>query len=252
MDTVTSMAEPMVQFKKVNKWYGNYHALRDITLDVAKGEKIVICGPSGSGKSTLIRCINRLEEHHEGQIIVDGIEVTDDIKKIEQIRCDVGMVFQGINLFMHLNVMDNLTLAPIYVNHTPKLEAEEYARKLLARVGLAEQVDKYPGQLSGGQQQRVAIVRALMSKPKVLLFDEPTSALDPEMIKEVLEVMTELADEGITMIIVTHEMGFARKMADLIVFMDAGSIVEAASPEDFFTNPKSDRAKQFLSQIINN
>ena len=251
METGAAAAEPVVQFKGVNKWYDSYHALRDINLEVARGEKVVVCGPSGSGKSTMIRCINRLEEHHEGRIIVDGVEVTDDIRKIEQIRRDVGMVFQGINLFMHLNVMDNLTLAPIYVNKTPKHEAEAYARQLLARVGLADQAEKYPGQLSGGQQQRVAIVRALMSRPKVLLFDEPTSALDPEMIKEVLQVMTELAEEGITMIVVTHEMGFARKMADLVVFMDAGRIVEAAPPEEFFSNPKSERARQFLSQIIN-
>lgn len=246
-----SPGESIVQLKGVNKWYDDFHALRDINLEVARGEIIVVCGPSGSGKSTMIRCINRLEEHHEGRIVVDGIEVTDDIPSLEQVRRDVGMVFQGINLFQHLTVMDNLTLAPIYVHHTPKHEAEAYARELLERVGLADQVDKYPGQLSGGQQQRVAIVRALMSRPKVLLFDEPTSALDPEMIHEVLQVMTELAKEGITMIIVTHEMGFARKIADLIIFMDAGRIVEAAPPETFFANPQSERAKLFLSQIIN-
>lgn len=246
-----SASEPIVRLSGVNKWYDDFHALRDINLDVAKGEIIVVCGPSGSGKSTMIRCINRLEEHHEGKIFVDGIEVTDDIPSLEQVRRVVGMVFQGINLFQHLTVMDNLTLAPIYVHRTPKHEAESYARELLERVGLADQVDKYPGQLSGGQQQRVAIVRALMSRPKVLLFDEPTSALDPEMIHEVLQVMTELAGEGITMIIVTHEMGFARKIADLVIFMDAGRIVEAAPPEEFFANPQSERAKLFLSQIIN-
>lgn len=246
-----SSGEPIVRLSGVNKWYDDFHALRDINLDVAKGEIIVVCGPSGSGKSTMIRCINRLEEHHEGQIYVDGIEVTDDIPSLEQIRRDVGMVFQGINLFQHLTVMDNLTLAPIYVHRIPKHEAEAYARDLLQRVGLVDQVDKYPGQLSGGQQQRVAIVRALMSRPKVLLFDEPTSALDPEMIHEVLQVMTELAEEGITMIIVTHEMGFARKIADLVIFMDAGRIVEAAPPEAFFANPQSERSKLFLSQIIN-
>jgi len=245
-----SAQESVVRLEGVNKWYGDFHALRDINLSVARGERIVVCGPSGSGKSTMIRCINRLEEHHEGHIIVDGMEVSDDIPTLEQIRRDVGMVFQGINLFQHLTVMENLTLAPIYVNKTPKHEAEEYGRSLLERVGLADQAHKYPGQLSGGQQQRVAIVRALMSRPKVLLFDEPTSALDPEMVHEVLKVMVELAQEGVTMIVVTHEMGFARKVADLVVFMDAGRIVEAASPEDFFSNPQSDRAKQFLSQII--
>jgi len=245
-----SAQESVVRLEGVNKWYGDFHALRDINLSVARGERIVVCGPSGSGKSTMIRCINRLEEHHEGHIIVDGMEVSDDIPTLEQIRRDVGMVFQGINLFQHLTVMENLTLAPIYVNKTPKHEVEEYGRSLLERVGLADQAHKYPGQLSGGQQQRVAIVRALMSRPKVLLFDEPTSALDPEMVHEVLKVMVELAQEGVTMIVVTHEMGFARKVADLVVFMDAGRIVEAASPEDFFSNPQSDRAKQFLSQII--
>jgi len=245
-----SSQESIVKLEGVNKWYGDFHALRDINLAVARGERIVVCGPSGSGKSTMIRCINRLEEHHEGHIIVDGMEVSDDIPTLEQIRRDVGMVFQGINLFQHLTVMDNLTLAPIYVNGTPKHEAEEYGRSLLERVGLADQAYKYPGQLSGGQQQRVAIVRALMSRPKVLLFDEPTSALDPEMVHEVLKVMVELAQEGVTMIVVTHEMGFARKVADLVVFMDEGRIVEAAPPEAFFSSPQSDRARQFLSQII--
>lgn len=251
MTATAPSVEPVVRLQGVNKWYDDYHALRDINLEVGRGERIVVCGPSGSGKSTMIRCINRLEEHQEGTIIVDGIEVCDDILKIEQIRRDVGMVFQGINLFLHLTVMQNLTLGPIYVNGTPRHEAEAYALTLLERVGLADQVKKYPGQLSGGQQQRVAIVRALMSRPKVLLFDEPTSALDPEMINEVLQVMTELAHEGITMIVVTHEMGFARKIADLVVFMDAGRIVEAAPPEEFFAHPKTDRAQLFLSQIIN-
>jgi len=242
--------EPVVSLRQVNKWYGEHHALRDINLEVGRGERIVICGPSGSGKSTLIRCINRLEEHHEGVITVGGVEVGDDLRKLEQIRRDVGMVFQSINLFSHLTVMENLTLGPVCVNRTPRHEAEEYGRTLLERVGLADQVDKYPGQLSGGQQQRVAIVRALMGRPKVLLFDEPTSALDPEMINEVLQVMVELAHEGITMIVVTHEMSFARKIADLVVFMDAGRIVEAAPPEQFFSHPQTDRARAFLSQII--
>lgn len=251
MTATAPSVESVVRLEGVNKWYDDYHALRDVNLEVGRGERIVVCGPSGSGKSTMIRCINRLEEHQEGKIVVDGIEVCDDILKIEQIRRDVGMVFQGINLFLHLTVMQNLTLGPIYVNGTPRHEAEAYALSLLERVGLADQVRKYPGQLSGGQQQRVAIVRALMSRPKVLLFDEPTSALDPEMINEVLQVMTELAHEGITMIVVTHEMGFARKIADLVVFMDAGRIVEAAPPEEFFAHPKTDRARLFLSQIIN-
>lgn len=252
MASMASSGEPVVRFQGVNKWYEDFHALRDINLEVGRGERIVVCGPSGSGKSTMIRCINRLENHQEGQIIVDGIEVCDDVRKIEQIRRDVGMVFQSINLFLHLTVMENLTLGPIYVNGTPRDEAESYAHTLLDRVGLADQVRKYPGQLSGGQQQRVAIVRALMSRPKVLLFDEPTSALDPEMINEVLQVMTEVAQVGITMIVVTHEMNFARKIADLVVFMDAGRIVEAAPPEEFFDHPKTDRAKLFLSQIMKN
>jgi general L-amino acid transport system ATP-binding protein len=242
--------EAVVRLQGVNKWYGHYHALRDINLEVGRGERVVVCGPSGSGKSTMIRCINRLEQHQEGSIVVDGIEVCDDIRKIEQIRRDVGMVFQGINLFLHLTVMENLTLGPTCVNKTSLAEAEAYARTLLDRVGLIDHAHKYPGQLSGGQQQRVAIVRALMSKPKVLLFDEPTSALDPEMISEVLRVMIEVAEAGMTMIVVTHEMGFARKVADLVVFMDAGRIVEAAPPAEFFENPQSDRAKLFLSQII--
>ncbi len=240
----------IIQLLGVNKWYGDYHALRDINLNVAKGERIVVCGPSGSGKSTMIRCINRLEEHQEGQIIVDGTEVSDDIQKLDRVRREVGMVFQGINLFAHLSVMDNLTLAPVVVRKAPRFEAEALGLQLLDRVGLKSYAQRYPGQLSGGQQQRVAIVRALMSRPKVLLFDEPTSALDPEMVNEVLHVMTELAGEGITMIVVTHEMGFARQVADLVVFMDHGSIVEAASPDEFFSRPQSDRARQFLSQVI--
>jgi general L-amino acid transport system ATP-binding protein len=241
---------PVIQLRGVNKWYDDYHALRDINLEVGRGERVVVCGPSGSGKSTMIRCINRLEQHHEGTIVVDGQTVTDDVRTIEHIRRDVGMVFQGINLFQHLTVMENLTLGPMFVNKTPRAQAQAYALELLERVGLADKTLKYPGQLSGGQQQRVAIIRALMSKPKVLLFDEPTSALDPEMINEVLQVMIEVAEAGMTMIVVTHEMGFARKVADLVVFMDEGKIVEAAPPGQFFENPSSDRAKHFLGQII--
>lgn len=241
---------PAVRFSDVNKWYGGYHALRDINLEVNRAERFVICGPSGSGKSTLIRCINRLEEHQEGSISVDGIEVCDDIKSMERVRRTVGMVFQNINLFSHMTVMENLTVGPVCVNKTPQAEAESYARELLGRVGLDDHVGKYPGQLSGGQQQRVGIVRALMSKPKILLFDEPTSALDPEMINEVLHVMVELAEAGMTMIVVTHEMGFARKVANQVVFMDSGQIIERAPPTEFFDNPKNDRTKLFLSQVI--
>lgn len=240
----------IIQLQSVNKWYGDYHALRDINLEVARGERIVVCGPSGSGKSTMIRCINRLEEHQEGRIIVDGTVLSDDIQELARVRGEVGMVFQGINLFAHLSVMDNLTLAPVVVRKMARPEAEALALQLLDRVGLKSHARKYPGQLSGGQQQRVAIVRALMSRPKVLLFDEPTSALDPEMVNEVLQVMIELAGEGITMIVVTHEMGFARQVADLVVFMDAGSIVEVAPPNEFFSCPQSDRARQFLSQVL--
>ena len=236
--------------RDVNKWYGEFHVLKDIDLDVGKGERVVVCGPSGSGKSTMIRCINRLEEHQQGQIIVDGIELTSDVKNIEAIRREVGMVFQQFNLFPHLTVLENLTLAPIWVRKMPKKEAEETARYYLERVRIPEQADKYPGQLSGGQQQRVAIARALCMKPKIMLFDEPTSALDPEMIKEVLDVMIELAEEGMTMVCVTHEMGFARKVADTMVFMDRGEIVERAPPAEFFANPKSERTKLFLSQIL--
>jgi general L-amino acid transport system ATP-binding protein len=245
------MSEPIISFRKVNKWYGNaFHVLRDIDLEVAQGERIVICGPSGSGKSTLIRCINRLEEHQEGQLIVDGTELTDDIKAIEKVRLQVGMVFQQFNLFPHLTVLDNLTLAPMWVSKMPKAEAEQRAMQQLKRVRIAEQAGKYPLQLSGGQQQRVAIARALCLTPKIMLFDEPTSALDPEMIKEVLDVMTELAKGGITMICVTHEMGFAKAVADRVIFMDQGQIVEENSPEEFFNHPKSERTKDFLSKIL--
>jgi general L-amino acid transport system ATP-binding protein len=241
----------IISFHKVNKWYGNnFHVLRDIDLDVKRGERIVICGPSGSGKSTLIRCINRLEEHQEGTIKVDGVELTDDIKAIEKIRKEVGMVFQQFNLFPHLTVLQNLTLSPMWVGRMPKKEAEDRAMQQLKRVRIAEQAQKYPLQLSGGQQQRVAIARALCLKPKIMLFDEPTSALDPEMIKEVLDVMIELASGGITMLCVTHEMGFAKAVADRVIFMDQGQIVEQNSPHEFFDNPKSDRTKDFLSKIL--
>ena len=241
----------IITFDKVNKWYGNsYHVLRDIDLSVATREKIVICGPSGSGKSTLIRCINRLEEHQEGHIRVDGVELTDDVKAIEKIRKQVGMVFQQFNLFPHLTVMENLTLAPMWVGKTPRKEAEERAMTQLKRVRIAEQANKYPLQLSGGQQQRVAIARALCLTPKIMLFDEPTSALDPEMIKEVLEVMIELAGQGMTMICVTHEMGFAKAVADRVIFMDEGQIIEQNTPTEFFNHPKSERSKDFLSKIL--
>ncbi len=240
----------MIELTGVNKWFGEFQALKNIDLAVARGEKIVVCGPSGSGKSTMIRLINRLEAHQSGRIVVDGIELSDDVKAIEKIRAEVGMVFQSFNLFPHLTVLENLTLAPVWVRRTPKKEAEELAMELLVRVRIPEQAGKYPGQLSGGQQQRVAIARALAMRPKMMLFDEPTSALDPEMIKEVLDVMIELAREGMTMICVTHEMGFARTVADRIVFMDAGEIVESAAPADFFAAPKTERARLFLSQIL--
>ena len=243
-------AENIVIMRNVNKWYGNFHVLKDINLSVRKGERIVICGPSGSGKSTVIRCINHLEEHQEGDIIVDGIEVGNDVKLIHQVRREVGMCFQHFNLFPHLTILDNLTLAPIWVRNMPKKEAEEIAMKYLERVRIPEQANKYPGQLSGGQQQRVAIARSLCMNPKVMLFDEPTSALDPEMISEVLDVMVELAEGGMTMICVTHEMGFAKRVADRVIFMDAGQIIEENEPEEFFNNPKSERTKLFLSQII--
>jgi general L-amino acid transport system ATP-binding protein len=245
------MTDNIISFEKVNKWYGNnFHVLRDIDLQVARGERIVICGPSGSGKSTLIRCINRLEEHQEGTLRVDGIELSDDVKAVEKIRKQVGMVFQQFNLFPHLTVLENLTLAPMWVGKMPRKEAEERAMAQLNRVQIAEQALKYPLQLSGGQQQRVAIARALCLTPKIMLFDEPTSALDPEMIKEVLDVMIELAGQGITMLCVTHEMGFAKAVADRVIFMDQGQIVEQNSPHEFFDNPKSERTKDFLSKIL--
>jgi general L-amino acid transport system ATP-binding protein len=239
-----------VEMVGVHKWYGDFHVLRDIDLRVTRGERIVICGPSGSGKSTLIRCINRLEVHQQGRIIVDGVELTNDVKKIDEIRRDVGMVFQHFNLFPHLTVMENLTLAPIWVRKLPKAEAEAIATHYLQRVRIPEQAGKYPGQLSGGQQQRVAIARALCMNPKIMLFDEPTSALDPEMVKEVLDTMVELARDGMTMLVVTHEMGFARQVANRILFMDEGQIVEIAEPERFFNNPQHERTKLFLSQIL--
>lgn len=240
----------MIEFKDVNKWFGDFHVLRDINLMVGKGERVVVCGPSGSGKSTMIRCVNRLEVHQEGTIKVVGKEVTDDIRNIEAIRKQVGMVFQSFNLFSHLSVMENLTIGPTYVLKMPEKEAQERGMELLERVKIPEQAHKYPGQLSGGQQQRVAIARALIMRPKVMLFDEVTSALDPEMINEVLDVMIELAREGMTMMVITHEMGFAREVADSVVFMDEGEIVESAPPKDFFSNPKYERTKLFLSQII--
>ena len=247
---MTVSEDVMIQMVDVHKWYGEFHVLKSIDLTVNKGERIVICGPSGSGKSTMIRCINRLEEHQRGQIIVEGTELTGDLKHIEQIRREVGMVFQHFNLFPHLTVLDNLTLAPIWVRNTPKGEAEEMAMSLLERVKIPEQASKYPGQLSGGQQQRVAIARSLCMNPKVMLFDEPTSALDPEMIKEVLDVMVELAETGMTMLCVTHEMGFAKTVANRVIFMDGGEIIEQNEPHEFFDNPQSDRTKLFLSQIL--
>ena len=244
------MSEPIINFEKVSKWYGEFHVLRDIDLAVAKGERIVICGPSGSGKSTLIRCINALEEYQEGKLTVDGVLITDDVKAVEAVRKEVGMVFQQFNLFPHLTVLENLALAPMWVGRMPKKEAEERAMTQLARVRIAEQAGKYPLQLSGGQQQRVAIARSLCMTPKIMLFDEPTSALDPEMIKEVLDVMIELAGMGITMLCVTHEMGFARSVADRVIFMDQGQIVEQNTPAEFFANPKSERTRDFLSKIL--
>ena len=244
------MSDSIIQIKNMNKWFGDFQVLKDINLEVNSQQKIVVCGPSGSGKSTLIRCINRLEEHQEGDIIVDGTALTEDTKNIEQIRAEVGMVFQQFNLFPHLSILDNCTLAPIWVKKLPKKEAEEIALKHLERVQILDQAQKYPGQLSGGQQQRVAIARALCMKPKIMLFDEPTSALDPEMIKEVLDVMVDLANEGMTMIVVTHEMGFAKEVADQMIFMDEGMVVEKAETKEFFANPKSDRTKLFLSQIL--
>jgi general L-amino acid transport system ATP-binding protein len=242
--------ETAVELIELNKWYGDFHVLRDINLKVRGGERIVICGPSGSGKSTMIRCINRLEEHQGGQILVDGVEVTADLKKIDEVRREVGMVFQHFNLFPHLTVLENCTLAPIWVRKMPKKEAEEVALHYLKRVKIPEQANKYPGQLSGGQQQRVAIARALCMNPKIMLFDEPTSALDPEMVKEVLDTMVALAHDGMTMLVVTHEMGFARQVANRIVFMDEGQIIEANVPEEFFAHPQHERTKLFLGQIL--
>ena len=242
--------ETMINIQGVHKWYEDFHVLKDINLTVGRGERIVICGPSGSGKSTLIRCINRLEEHQRGSITVNNVELTDDLRHVEKIRCEVGMVFQSFNLFPHLTVLDNLCLAPQQVRKMPRKEAEEFAMALLERVKIPEQADKFPGQLSGGQQQRVAIARALCMNPQVMLFDEPTSALDPEMIKEVLDVMIGLAESGMTMICVSHEMGFAKTVADRVIFMDEGEIVEVADPATFFTSPRSDRTKHFLSQIL--
>jgi len=241
---------PAIDFIGVHKWYGTFHALRNINLKVGRGERIVVCGPSGSGKSTLIRCVNRLEEHQRGSIIVDGVELTRDIKRIDEVRREVGMVFQSFNLFPHLTVLENCTLAPIWVRKMPKREAEDVAMKFLTRVKIPEQASKYPAQLSGGQQQRVAIARALCMNPRIMLFDEPTSALDPEMVKEVLDTMSELAQEGMTMMVVTHEMGFAKQVADRVVFMDNGEIVEINAPGPFFDYPQHERTKLFLSQIL--
>ena len=244
------MSEKIIEMLKVNKWFGDFQALKDIDLEVSQKQKIVVCGPSGSGKSTLIRCINRLEEHQKGKIIVDGIELTENTKNIEQIRAEVGMVFQQFNLFPHLSILDNCTLAPIWVRKIPKLKAEELAMKQLEAVKISDQAKKFPGQLSGGQQQRAALARALCMEPKIMLFDEPTSALDPEMIKEVLDAMVALAKAGMTMIVVTHEMGFAKEVADEVIFTDEGMIIEKANTKDFFANPKNDRTKLFLSQIL--
>ena len=244
------MPEKIIEMRNVNKWFGDFQVLKNINLEVEKNKKIVVCGPSGSGKSTLIRCINRLEEHQEGNIIVDGTELNENTKNIEQIRAEVGMVFQQFNLFPHLSILDNCTLAPIWVKKTPKKEAEELAMKQLEKVQISDQAQKFPGQLSGGQQQRCALARALCMEPKIMLFDEPTSALDPEMIKEVLDAMVNLAKAGMTMIVVTHEMGFAKEVADEVIFMDEGMIIEKANTKEFFANPKSDRTKLFLSQIL--
>ncbi|PTM57189.1 amino acid ABC transporter ATP-binding protein [Phreatobacter oligotrophus] len=246
----TTTNEVAVSITGMHKWYGEFHVLKDINLTVHRGERIVICGPSGSGKSTMIRCINRLEEHQQGKIVVDGIELTNDLKKIDEIRREVGMVFQHFNLFPHLTILENCTLAPIWVKKMPKKEAEEVAMHYLKRVRIPEQANKYPGQLSGGQQQRVAIARALCMSPKIMLFDEPTSALDPEMVKEVLDTMVGLAEEGMTMLCVTHEMGFARQVANRVIFMDYGQIIEMNEPNAFFSNPQHERTKLFLSQIL--
>ena len=245
-----AQSDAAIEFVGVHKWYGVFHALRNINLSVRRGERIVVCGPSGSGKSTLIRCVNRLEEHQRGSIVVDGVELTPNVKRIDEVRREVGMVFQTFNLFPHLTILENCTLAPIWVRRMPKHDAEELAMSLLARVKIPEQASKYPGQLSGGQQQRVAIARALCMNPKIMLFDEPTSALDPEMVKEVLDTMTALAEDGMTMVVVTHEMGFARQIADRVVFMDNGEIVEINAPVPFFDHPRHPRTKLFLSQIL--
>ena len=244
------MSDKIIQMENVSKWFGDFQALKDVNLEVSLKEKIVVCGPSGSGKSTLIRCINRLEEHQKGKIVVDGIELSENTKNIEQVRAEVGMVFQQFNLFPHLSILDNCALAPIWVKKMPKREAEEMALGQLEKVQISDQAKKFPGQLSGGQQQRAAIARALCMKPKIMLFDEPTSALDPEMIKEVLDAMVNLAKAGMTMIVVTHEMGFAKEVADSVIFMDEGMIVERAPTKEFFANPKNDRTKLFLSQIL--
>ncbi len=249
-NTAINNDKDIIVIKNINKWYGNFHVLKDINLNVKKGEKIVICGPSGSGKSTMIRCINRLEEFQRGSLIVNGVEMIENVKNIEAIRREVGMVFQHFNLFPHLTILENLTLGPIWVQKKPKAEAEEIAMQYLERVKIPDQAKKYPGQLSGGQQQRVAIARSLCMSPEIMLFDEPTSALDPEMIKEVLDVMVELADEGMTMLCVTHEMGFAKKVADRVIFMDGGEIVEENTPDAFFDTPETDRLQLFLSQIL--
>ena len=248
--TKTNGSENMITIESMHKWFGDFHVLKDINLEVKRGAKIVICGPSGSGKSTLIRCINRLEEHQQGSIVVDGTELTSDLKNIEIVRSEVGMVFQHFNLFPHLTALENCSVAPIWVRKTPKAEAEESAMEYLKRVKIPEQAHKYPGQLSGGQQQRVAIARSLCMNPRIMLFDEPTSALDPEMIKEVLEVMTELAESGMTMLVVTHEMGFATAVADSVIFMDEGEIIESNDPHNFFNKPQHERTKLFLSQIL--
>jgi general L-amino acid transport system ATP-binding protein len=246
----SASSDELIKIIGMHKWYGDFHVLKDINLSVTRGERIVICGPSGSGKSTMIRCINRLEEHQKGQIIVDGIELTNDLKQIDAIRREVGMVFQHFNLFPHLTVLENCTLGPIWVRQTPRAEAEETAMHYLSKVKIPEQANKYPGQLSGGQQQRVAIARSLCMNPRIMLFDEPTSALDPEMIKEVLDTMIELAETGMTMLCVTHEMGFAKTVADRVIFMDGGEIIESNDPQEFFDNPQHDRTKLFLSQIL--
>jgi general L-amino acid transport system ATP-binding protein len=246
----TTRNETAIEMTGVHKWYGDFHVLRDINLKVTRGERIVVCGPSGSGKSTMIRCINRLEQHQRGRIVVDGIELTDDLKRVDEVRRDVGMVFQHFNLFPHLTVLENCTLAPIWVRRMPKKEARDVAMHYLGRVRIPEQADKYPGQLSGGQQQRVAIARALCMSPKIMLFDEPTSALDPEMVKEVLDTMVQLAMDGMTMLVVSHEMGFARQVANRVIFMDVGQIIEANAPEEFFAHPQHERTKLFLSQIL--